>query len=380
MRKKQSVIKLKKASIFSMLMILAFVTHISVSWSTPTIAIAISSAGTIKTQTVLTSSTPNQAVQNNLELTGFGEDYLIAYDDISFGLTPETWLEYGGSRLLQYEKWNMKAARLGFRFFDCPRLSGVITSSTYDQEKMDRVVEIFHSHRIMPILNLHNVNGDMKGYLGSWNWVNNWKAIAQHYKGDTRIAAFQIFNEPFAETWATDGPYGGITDARDLLEVSAHLINEIHSIDPDRVVIFPCFQVVDDTSSYSWPLNWTLFHNDLMAAGMIQDRVIFDIMHPYYFEIPEYDMDYTPSQKVAWYRDNYLLPAVNFLGANKCWVGETFAWYPATHDWQIEFLTEMIDSLADQNVDFQILSYFSKSTEARSWQDEGLEASIYPIG
>ncbi len=377
MRKKQISIILKKASILSILIILIFATHISASWSTPTIHIAINSAGTIKLKTATTSLNVSQAVQNNLELTGFGEDYLIAYDDTSFGLSPEIWLEYNGSRLQRYEKWNMKAARLGFRFADCPRLSGVTTSSTYDQEKMDRVIEILYSNGILPILNLHNVNEDMKDYIGSWNWINNWKSVAQHYKGDVRIAAFQIFNEPFAATWANTGPLGSIIDARDLLEICAYLVNEIHAIDPNRVIVFPCFMVVDDFSVYGWPLNWTSFYEDLIDNGMIQDKVIFDIVHPYYFEIKEYDMGYTPLEKVAWYSDNFVIPAVNLFGANKCWVGETFAWYPADHGDQVQFLTGMIDVFVEYNVDFQILSYFSKCAEAQAWQEEGLAASTY---
>ena len=162
MRKTQIHITLRKAPILLILMILTLATHVSVSWSTPTIHIAINSAGAIKIQAIPTNSTTSEADQETLELTGFGEDYLIAYDDISFGLTPETWLEYNGSRFQHYEKWNMKAARLGFRFEDCPKQNGVTTSSTYNQEKMDRVIEILFSNGIMSILNLHNVNGDMK--------------------------------------------------------------------------------------------------------------------------------------------------------------------------------------------------------------------------
>ena len=211
--------------------------------------------------------------------------------------------------------------------------------------------------------------------MGSWNWVNNWKNVAKHYKGDERIGAFQIFNEPFEETWATSGPVGAIIDERKLLEACAYLVNEIHSIDSSRIIVFPTFMLT--AGVYGWPLNWTSFYDDLLANGMIQDEVIFDIVHPYYFEISEYDLGLTPSQKVAWYRDNFVIPAVNLLGVNKCWVGETFAWYPATHDKQVQYLTEMINVFVEYGVDFQILSYFSKSPEARQWQDEALAASIY---
>ena len=79
----------------------------------------------------------------------------------------------------------------------------------------------------------------------------------------------------------------------------------------------------------------------------------------------------------GWHRDKYVVPAVNVFGAGKCWVGETFAWYPANHDLQIQFLTGMINVFVEYDVDFQILSYFSKCAEARAWQVEGLSLSNF---
>ena len=87
-------------------------------------------------------------------------------------------------------------------------------------------------------------------------------------------------------------------------------------------------------------------------------------------------MGLTPTQKVAHYWDNYMIPAINLVGVDNVWIGETFAWPEfngGTHHLQIEFLTEMINKCVEYGVGVQVFSYFGIS----GWQDEALAASNY---
>jgi aryl-phospho-beta-D-glucosidase BglC (GH1 family) len=244
---------------------------------------------------------------------------------------------------------------------------------------MDRVLQIFDSIGVKVIMDLHNVY-DMQNDFGSWMWVNNWKELAQRYKGDKRIAAFQIANEPQHkaggyDTWATDGPLGPITDRFKLQQVFAYLIREIHKIDPDRVVIYP-------TPFFQYS-NYNEWFADLQTVGIVSEsNVVYDVSHPYFFE-NQNDMGMTPEQRAEWYANNQIAPSVRFFGAEKCWVGETFAWKGSTyhHDLQVRWLTAIINQCVEYSVGFDILNvvqYLQGPTSpSKCWDEEAMLASNY---
>lgn len=294
-----------------------------------------------------------------------GEDYLF----YSNGDPDLIWTPTHLSKLVQ---WDCNTMRVSFSFADStPNYAGKLSMSVYNEGKMDRTLDLLGSVGVKGILNLHNVNGDMYGDVGSWNWVNNWKTLAQTYLGDSRVVAFQIFNEPIPETWASSGPVGVVDSPQKLVEAFAYVIDEIRSIDPSRTIVYPVWYGCgfDYASMNAW-------FSDLQLFGVVdKGNIVYDVIHPYYFE-NSWDMGMTPTEKVKHYCDNYLIPAINLFGADNVWVGETFAWPEydgGTHHLQIEFLTEMINSCVEYGVGVQVFSYFGKS----NWQDEGLLASNY---
>ncbi|MFH0929509.1 MAG: PA14 domain-containing protein, partial [Candidatus Aenigmatarchaeota archaeon] len=354
-------------------------------WDDPKIA-----AGLVDEYLSLGASTqtPTEATteecDSSLYLTGLGDDYLIYYNDGEPEVWDQSWIQ------TRFEKYNVNAVRLGFFFPDAPGAQ-TYGGSIYDEAKMKKVLEIISSYGAKGILLLQNNGLSCKNYAGSWAWVNNWKALAQQYKDDDRVAAFAIFGEPAHDagsetwvgydTWALDGPVGPITDRTKLQQAFAYLIDEIHKIDPNRVVIYPMGQF-----SYVDANEW---YNELQSLGITnKPNVIFDIVHPYLFE-NSWDMGLTPEGKAHWYETKWVKPAVELFGAERCWSGETFAWKTdntmapgdgtggktSTDALQVRFLTEMINIFVENKVGFQVWAYWSSN--GQSLQNQALEASKY---
>lgn len=298
-------------------------------------------------------------------LSGLGDDYTMYYSDHPASVWDQSWV---ASRMETYE---VKSVRLGFLFDDCPGAGTPGYGSIYNQTKMDEVLDIMDGYNVKSILLLQNNGVSCANYAGSWDWYYNWLNVTTDFLDDDRIAAFSIFGEPakddYYNTWATDGPVGAITTRLKLQEAFAYLINAIHAIDPDRVVIYPL-----GSFQYTTVASWV---TDITAVGMLNNpNVIFDIVHPYYFE-NAWDMGLTPTQKVAWYRDTWVIPGVAAFGASRSYCGETFAWGSLTYSYQVQFLTEMINVFVEYEMGFTVWAYFSSPNQ--SWQNDAILASNY---
>jgi len=128
----------------------------------------------------------------------------------------------------------LNTIRLAFAFPDSspnPEY-GVPSADILDFEKMDWVLDFLDQYGIKGILDLHNYN-DMFGDFGSQKLVENWKRVAEHYKGDPRVAAYELFNEPFSATWAPT-----IKSKMDVAKFYANLTDAIREVDPEHIVIW----------------------------------------------------------------------------------------------------------------------------------------------
>jgi hypothetical protein len=338
---------------------------------------SLSAQSIIRSTGSIIESAPIGVSFESVPLGIIGDDYLL----YTSGDPDKVWLTndvYSFPKLEKLAMWNCSVARLGFVFPNSPvGPSGVHSHSFYDASKMDRVLDIFGSVGVKGILCDFN-NNDLYNYYGSWEWVNNWKEVAEQFKGDNRVEAFQIANEPYPTTWATQGPFGEINTRQKFIQVCGYLIDQIRAIDPKRTIVYPTWFAMG--FGYNSMNEW---YNELQAYGILQKgNIIYDILHPYYTE-NEYDMGMDPVEKVVWFRDNYIVPAVGLFGSKNIWIGETFAWveqtplpgdqHLATHDIQVQFLSEMINVCLDCNISFQVWSYFGK----QMWQDDALTASRY---
>lgn len=344
--------------------------------------VSIHSSGNVDYSLLSSISPSNPESQVSIEVplyTGFGQDYLWHYSD-----QPATvWgsdTGYVASKLDYWSARGYSTSRLTFSFDDsksCLPLDS--RTSLYDQVKMDSVIAFFYRHGVRSILDHHDFY-DKLYYYGSWTELDSWLAVAEHYKGDSRIAGFNLANEVRVVAWtgrvsALDGPVGDVNNHYQLTKAYVYLTMRIREVDPSRVIFFPTFCMYKDYSGTEMTVQ--LWYDFLKQAGqelnydiLHDDRVIFDLLHPYYFQNElsggeNWDFGLTPSEKVAWYDNKFFKPAVGLFGADRLWVGETYAHEEKTEDLQVEWLKGMIALCKDYGIGFQILCFLDSPETVR---------------
>ena len=135
--------------------------------------------------------------------------------------------------------------------------TGATSADVLDFTKLDWLLSLLDSYGMKAILDLHNY-GDMAEDFGSQKIIADWTYLANRYLGDDRIAAFEVFNEPYngSGTWA---PW--ITTTQHVFQAYKQLTDAIHNIDPDRIVI--------------WESGWYLPANLWDYKNQVPDNVVF---------------------------------------------------------------------------------------------------------
>jgi len=136
--------------------------------------------------------------------------------------------------LPEIQAMGLNTIRLAFAFADsAPNQDyGVPSADILEFEKMDWVLDFLSKYSIKGILDLHNYN-DMFRDFGSQKLVDNWRMVAQHYRGDSRVVAYELFNEPGSSTWAPS-----VKSKLDVAKFYANLTDAIREVDPDHIVIW----------------------------------------------------------------------------------------------------------------------------------------------
>jgi hypothetical protein len=131
-------------------------------------------------------------------------------------------------------QWHFNVMRLAFSFADSPvnSTTRMHDHTPIDYATMDNVIALLFSKGYRVILDCHNYE-DMEGWFGSQAWSNDWFALATHYKGDHRILAYELFNEPSSLTWSSD-----VTSQADVAQAYANLTDRIRSIDLSRTMVW----------------------------------------------------------------------------------------------------------------------------------------------
>ena len=226
----------------------------------------------------------------------------------------KSWVEWAG----EFEGW--RTTRLGFKFSATESPGN--THSVWSYPAGDDVLDYFDSYALPPIL--ANFEYGWNGVAWSTYWdteefLDHWKEMATYYLADSRVAAFEIYNEMYVDQLnGHDEDYW--TDRM------ADITQAIHAIDANRVVIYPEGQhLFDNATDFITSIKKT----DLFTAGnLTETNVVFDAVHPYYWECDYDPVEGDPVASASWYRTNWLDPiiAVGGVGAAKVYMGETFAW------------------------------------------------------
>lgn len=116
-----------------------------------------------------------------------GEDYQLAWQN----------------HVPEMQAMHMNTMRLAFAFADsAPNPDyGHPSADILDFEKLDWILGFLEGYGIKVILDLHNWK-DMYGDFGSDKIINDWVAVAEYYKDEPRIIAYELFNEPAEGCWA----------------------------------------------------------------------------------------------------------------------------------------------------------------------------------
>ncbi|UOM37001.1 cellulase family glycosylhydrolase [Acuticoccus sp. I52.16.1] len=122
-------------------------------------------------------------------------------------------------------------------------------------EVIDAIIAYAGEIGLRIILDNHrNAAGDSASANGLWygegytqqDWIDDWEMLAERYKDDPTVAAFDLSNEPHAATWGTGDP------ATDWRLGAESAIEAVHAINPEVLVV-----VEGIGGSYWWGGNLT---------------------------------------------------------------------------------------------------------------------------
>lgn len=141
--------------------------------------------------------------------------------------------------------------------------------------ELDRVIELNDANGMYSVIDLHAAQGYQNHAWHSDNpthlpmlWTHRlfqdrvawlWGQFAEHYAGDPRVAGFNLLNEPADPTGAA------------LANLHRRLVQEIRSIDPDRIVILDGNTYSRDFDAFGEPIENAIYsmhqYPDPGAAG-----------------------------------------------------------------------------------------------------------------
>lgn len=148
--------------------------------------------------------------------------------------TGDRWQEAWQKHLPQIQAMGLNTIRLAFAFPDSginPEY-GTPSADILDYEKLDWVLDFLTQHGMKGILTCMNYL-DMYGDFGSQKLANDWVSLARRCNGDSRIVAFELFNEPYYNTWASS-----VKSKMDVMSAYANLTDAIRDVDPEHIVIW----------------------------------------------------------------------------------------------------------------------------------------------
>ena len=284
---------------------------------------------------------------NSLPLTGLGADYVVYLNH-----DPSVW----DSQLHFFTQFHSNTARLMFSFKD-----DLGPTSTYSYSKMSAVLDKLNSVGVKAVI--CDFPGDDSHFYGSQAWINDWRQVAADFKGDSRIAAFEIANEPYPGYMAPNA-----NTMHTFNVACSNLIDQIRSIDPSRTIMYPV-----ELNLLTNDIN--ALYNDLVSTGVTsKGNILYDIVHPYFFQEPSMDGTTSPVDRADWLWFSIVLPQIEKFGAENCWCGETFAWPRGPNggasgavniDYNLQQIFErrMINYFVQAGIGFQMLSFFTTSDQ-----------------
>ena len=274
------------------------------------------------------------------------------------------------------QNWNFNTVRLAFAFPD----SETTTRNVINYEELDEVLNLLDSYGLKAILDLHNYE-DMQGYFGSDEWINSWVELANNYKDDDRIVAFEIFNEPFGQdkpsrisTWDSSISGGGtnISDGTEgVASALADCVDAIRSTGDNHTIVYP-------DPWWFRPTKDEVFNpQSFLESGYSRENIVVT-MHPWFL---------WDDQSIATMYDEFFFKQREKFEAwaeyYSIWIGEFGAASPDEKSWSIQktLCVEIVNYAISKGIGFNF--WISRDTLAKrgeTWTliEEILASSTYP--
>nr|WP_319511166.1 cellulase family glycosylhydrolase [uncultured Draconibacterium sp.] len=183
------------------------------------------------------------------------DDYSVRnamYDRFGVAKTDSIWDYYQDlwittADLDSIKAMGMNMVRVPFYWMEVMNNDGTIKENAFTQ--MDWIVQQCSEREIYVMLDLHGAPGGLDGYITSGQAVTNdlwsnqtyqqmtvdlWKAVAEHFKGEPAVCAYDLMNEPVSNntSFSTSAMYDKIYQA-------------VREIDPDHIISVQAFYNFD---------------------------------------------------------------------------------------------------------------------------------------
>jgi len=230
--------------------------------TTVTVTVTETITTTVTETITTTSAITNAAVARVPAHFGDGEDYLL------FPLMNPAGADYiqaWNNLMPRLKKWGINLIRLSAAFQDMRSSAdyGPSGISVLDYTKLENIVKLLDANGIKVIFDFCHVT--TPDYFGSEAWMNNWVEVATRYKNDPRVFAFELYNEPFPETWtpairaATTYP----SPYTDVQRALATCTDRIRATGDNHTIIWP-----DHDSYHNW--NYVYYDTANIRPNIIQ--------------------------------------------------------------------------------------------------------------
>ena len=257
--------------------------------------------------------------------------------------------------------WQETLTHMAPRKFNTVRLSfGVSGSgaSALDFNVLDQVLNLLAQNNIKAILCfLNNPHvTEMVGMFGSDLWINTWRTIAQRYKNDTRIVAYELFNEPWGpntpqpDTWN----HARVNNKWQVAYYIAVLIDQLRALGDNHTCIIP-----DPQFFYENQLAAAMFRND---GQIYRENTVITV---HCWDRQQAAVDWNKQRLDAW---SAVMPV---------WVGETGIRQdqPTDQTYCLQIVNYCVENVIGFNIWF--VGYSGGQAYAWTLYDKLLNASNY---
>jgi hypothetical protein len=322
-----------------------------------------------------------EASTSVIPYTGVSADYCLYFDNGAMSVWTQDTIIVNGLALkghvdlLNLWKPMLTVSKMGFTFPNAPQ-----RCSYYDEGKWETLLQLFTARGVKVIAQFYPSYNSL-GYCGSSQMTTDWLKFIDRWKGDSRIAAVGLYEEPTSETqnkngnvkdWNVGLKTNGVYDRKLLAKYFVSLTHQIHSHDPNRVVIFPWLAL----SYYNQNELFADFEAIRVETGvniLTEPNTIFDVVHPYLFDTANGgDVGMDPAIKASNYESNFIVPWYNKVGSAKIHCGETFMFTKPCAETgnvqpnmarQSKFLTSIINVFVKYRMGFQLLNLLQWSPD-----------------